>query len=224
MNYQFHFSDVWRNFDVLLLGAWLTVQLVAVAIPLGFIVGLICACLRSVYPKPFAPLVEAYVQIIRNTPFLIQIFLVYFGFPRIGLRLDAYEAGISALVLNLGAYTSEIIRGGLESIPRGQVEGGLALGLRRMHVFWLVALQPALQTIYPGLTSQFIMVILSSSVLSMISAEELTAVTNNLISQTFRTSEFYLVVALIYLGLTLVFSAFFAILGRLLYRNRRSSS
>src|SRR5260221_292883 len=104
MTYELHFSDVWRNFDVLLLGAWLTVQLPTIGILFGFILGLVCAMLRSVYPKLFGPVIEAYVQVIRNTPFLIQIFLVYFGFPRIGIRLDAYEAAISALVLNLGAY------------------------------------------------------------------------------------------------------------------------
>jgi polar amino acid transport system permease protein len=224
MSYELHFSDVWRNFDVLLRGAWLTVQLATIAILLGFIIGVVCAMLRSVYPKLFVPVIEAYVQIIRNTPFLIQIVLVYFGFPRIGIRLDAYEAAVSALVLNVGAYASEIIRGGVESIPRGQIESGLALGLRRIQIFWLVVLQPALQTIYPALTSQFVLVMLSSSVLSVISAEELTAVSNNLISQTFRTTEVYLVVALIYLVLTLSFSGFFAILGRLLYRNQRSSS
>ena len=224
MIYELHFSDVWRHFDVLLLGAWLTVRLAATAMLFGFVVGVVCACLRSVYPKLFVPVIEAYVQIIRNTPFLIQIFLVYFGFPRIGIRLDANEAAISALVVNVGAYASEIIRGGVESISRGQIESGLALGLRRIQVFWLIILQPALQTVYPALTSQFILVMLSSSVLSVISAEELTAVANNLISQTFRTTEVYLIVALIYLVLTLSFSAFFALLGRLLYRSRRSSA
>ena len=119
------------------------------------------------------------------------------------------------MVGNLGAYATEIIRAGIESIPRGQIEAGLALNLKRHQVFRYVILKPALKAIYPALTSQFILLMLSSAVVSVISADDLTSVAANLQSQTFRSFEIYIVVAVIYLVLTLLFSALF----RAVYRS-----
>src|SRR5262245_35173887 len=201
MIYELQFHEVWQNLDNLLWGAWLTVRLSAISMALGLIAGIICAFLRTTYPKIFKAIIEAYVEIIRNTPFLVQIFLVYFGLPAIGIKLDANRAAIVAMVLNFAAYASEIVRAGIESISRGQIEAGLALGLHKVQVFWLIVLRPALQAVYPAMTSQFMLLMLTSSVLSVISAEELTAVANNIASQTFRNIEVYIVIAVFYLGL-----------------------
>jgi polar amino acid transport system permease protein len=119
------------------------------------------------------------------------------------------------MVVNLGAYATEIIRAGIESIPRGQIEAGLALDLKRHQIFRFVILKPALRAVYPALTSQFILLMLSSSVVSAISADDLTSVAANLQSQTFRSFEIYIVVAVIYLVLALLFSALF----RTIYRH-----
>jgi polar amino acid transport system permease protein len=220
MIYELQFHEVWQNLDILLWGAWLTVRLSAISMALGLIAGIACAFLRTTYPRIFKGIIEAYVEIIRNTPFLVQIFLVYFGLPAIGIRLDANSAAIVAMVLNFAAYASEIVRAGIESISRGQIEAGYSLGLHRVQVFWLIVLRPALQAVYPAMTSQFMLLMLTSSVLSVISAEELTAVANNIASQTFRNIEVYIVIAVIYLGLSLVFSVIFALFGRFVLGTR----
>ena len=154
-------------------------------------------------------MINAYIELIRNTPFLVQLFFFFFALPAIGLRWSPYTAALVAMVVNLGAYATEIIRAGIESIPKGQIEAGLALSLKPHQVFRLIILKPALRAIFPALTSQFILLMLSSAVVSVISADDLTSVAANLQSQTFRSFEIYIVVTLIYLALALAFSALF---------------
>jgi len=127
------------------------------------------------------------------------------------------------MVINLGAYATEIIRAGIEAIPKGQVEAGLALNLKAHQVFRYIVLKPALKAIYPALTSQFILLMLSSAVVSAISADDLTSVAANLQSQTFRSFEIYIVVAAIYLALALAFSVLFRVIYQhtLNYPDRR---
>lgn len=127
------------------------------------------------------------------------------------------------MVVNLGAYATEIIRAGIEAIPKGQIEAGLALNLKRWEIFRFVILKPALKTIYPALTSQFILLMLSSAVVSVISADDLTSVAANIQSETFRSFEVYIVVAAIYLLLSLAFNALFKLVYQacLNYPDRR---
>lgn len=110
---------------------------------------------------------------IRNTPFLVQIFFIFFGLPAAGISMSPNTAALVALVVNVGAYGTEIIRTGIESIPRGQIEAGRALGLSPVQIFRHVVMIPALRNIYPSLTSQFIYLMLTSSVVSIISANDL---------------------------------------------------
>ncbi len=206
MNYVFQFNIVWEHFPELLDGAWLTIQLsaeamVARALPRHHL------RLRPVGGAEAGALavIQAYVELIRNTPFLVQIFIIYFSLPVIGLRLTANSAALLAMTVNLGAYASEIIRAGIEAIPRGQVEAARALGLKRLQIFRFVIIFPALKTVYPALSSQFILLMLSSSVVSTISAVELTAITNSLQSTTFRSFEFYFVATGLYFVMALGF-------------------
>ncbi|WP_372396310.1 amino acid ABC transporter permease [Azospirillum sp. HJ39] len=217
MTYDFQFDAVFASWDYLLDGAWLTVRLSLSAMVIGLAVAILCALGKTSGPKPVRWLINAYIEIIRNTPFLVQIFLIFFGLPTVGLRLSPDVAALIAMVVNVGAYATEIIRAGIESIHKGQVEAGLALGLRPLQVFRHVVLKPALRTVYPALTSQFILLMLSSSVVSAISADELTSVANNIQSQTFRSFEIYIVVTLIYLVLAMLFSALFAGIYRLAF-------
>ncbi len=217
MTYDFQFDAVFASWDYLLDGAWLTVRLSLSAMVIGLAVAILCALGKTSGPKPVRWLINAYIEIIRNTPFLVQIFLIFFGLPTVGLRLSPDVAALIAMVVNVGAYATEIIRAGIESIHKGQVEAGLALGLRPLQVFRYVVLKPALRTVYPALTSQFILLMLSSSVVSAISADELTSVANNIQSQTFRSFEIYIVVTLIYLVLSMLFSALFAGIYRLAF-------
>jgi polar amino acid transport system permease protein len=216
--YEFQFADVWRNFGALMWGAWLTVRLSGLSMILGLALAIACNAWRALNPRIAAPVVDFYVELIRNTPFLVQVFLVFFGLPSAGIKLGANQAAIIAMVLNVGAYASEIVRAGIDSIAAGQVDAGLALGLRRHQIFRLIILLPAVQAVYPSLTSQFLLLMLTSSVLSVISAEELTAIADNIASQSFRNIEVYIVVAGIYLFLSLAFAAVFALAGRLLFR------
>jgi polar amino acid transport system permease protein len=223
VNYQFQFADVLAAWPLLLQGTWITIQLSMTAMLLGLLVAVVCAWIKTGGPQPLRWVVNAYIEVIRNTPFLVQLFFFFFALPSLGLRWSAHTAALTAMVVNLGAYATEIIRAGIESIPKGQVEAGLALNLKRHQIFRFVILKPALKAIYPALTSQFILLMLSSAVVSAISADDLTSVAANLQSQTFRSFEIYIVVTLIYLGLAMAFSALFRLIyQRLLnYPDRR---
>jgi polar amino acid transport system permease protein len=185
----------------------LTIQLSASAMALGLCLAILCTYGKSAGPRPVRAALGCYIELIRNTPFLVQIFIIYFSLPAIGLRLTANSAALLAMVVNLGAYASEILRAGIEAIPRGQIEAARALGLKRLQIFHLVIIFPALKTVYPALASQFILLMLSSSIVSTISAVELTAITNSLQSTTFRAFEFYFVATGLYLAMALGFRA-----------------
>jgi polar amino acid transport system permease protein len=207
VNYVFQFNVVWEHFPELLNGALLTIQLSATAMALGLCLAVLCAYGKSAGPRPVRALIGAYVELIRNTPFLVQIFIFYFSLPVIGLHLTANTAALLAMTVNLGAYASEIVRSGIEAILHGQVEAARALGLKRLQIFRFVIIFPALKTVYPALASQFILLMLSSSVVSTISAVELTAITSSLQSTTFRSFEFYFVATGLYLAMALGFRA-----------------
>src|SRR5450432_9721 len=214
MTYSFQFGDVFAAWPLLLKGTWSTIELSVLAIFIGLIVAVLCAWGKTAGPRPLCWLINAYVELIRNTPFLVQLFFFFFALPSLGLRWSSHTAALVAMVVNLGAYATEIIRAGIEAIPKGQIEAGLALNLKAHEIFRFVVLKPALKAIYPALTSQFILLMLSSSVVSVISADDLTSVASNLQSQTFRSFEIYIVVALIYLALSLSFSTLFRVVYR----------
>jgi polar amino acid transport system permease protein len=207
VHYAFHFNVVWDHWRELVEGAWLTIQLSGLAIVLGLAVATLCAYGKAAGPRPVRVAITAYVEVIRNTPFLVQIFIVYFSLPSLGIRVGANEAALAAMVVNLGAYATEILRSGIESIPHSQVDAGRALGFTRLQVFRYVVLFPALKVVFPALASQFILLMLASSIVSSISAVELTAVTNSLQSTTFRPFEFYFVTTALYLAIALGFRA-----------------
>lgn len=210
MHYTFHFNVVWEHWRELAAGAGLTIRLSALAMAIGLAVATVCAYAKAAGPSPVRWAVAAYVEAIRNTPFLVQIFIVYFSLPTLGIHVDANDAALAAMVVNFGAYGTEILRAGIESIPHGQVDAARALGLSRLQTFVHVMLFPAVRTVFPALSSQFILLMLASSVVSTISAVELTAVTNSLQSTTFRPFEFYFVSTAIYLAMSLGFQAIFA--------------
>lgn len=218
MSYQFDFGAVLHYWDLLLNGVWLTVRLSAIATVLGLIVGIAGALGRRSRVAPLRWIAGAYVELVRNTPFLVQLFFIFFGLPSIGLKLDAEQAALIAMVFNLGAYATEIVRAGLDATTKGQIEAGLSLGLSRWLVFRHVILIPALAKVYPALTSQFIIVMLGSSVVSQISAEELTFAAGFIQSRNFRNFEVYFVVTLLYLALAIGFRQIFALIGARAFR------
>ncbi len=216
--YSFNFAPVFASMDKLLVGALQTIQLSCVAMVLGLIVSIICAVGKTSGSKPVRFVIDAYIEVIRNTPFLVQIFFIFFGLPSAGLRLSPNSAALLALVVNFGAYGTEIIRAGIESIHKGQVEAGTALGLSKLQVFRYVIMKPALRTVYPSLTSQFIYLMLTSSVVSVISANELAAAGNDLQSATFASFEVYIVITVMYLVMSIGFSAIFSLIEKVTFK------
>ena len=214
MSYDFQFAAVWAARDELAWGALLTLELSAVSMVLSLIIAVLGAFGRTAGPAPLRAAIAAYVEAVRNTPFLVQVFLIFFGLPAIGVRLDANTGALIAMVLNGSAYTIEIVRAGIEAVGHGQVEAAGALGLHRFQVFRLVVLPQALRTIFAPLASQFILLMLNSSVVSVISADELMAAAQDVQSRTFRSFETYIVVTIIYLALASLFSAVFNGLNR----------
>ena len=217
MDYVFQFGVVWRDIDTLLLGAWLTMRLSALAMVFGLLVGVAGALARTSRSRALRAAGHAYVEAIRNTPFLVQVLLVYLGLPSIGIRLKPDHAALLAMVINLGAYTTEIVRAGIKAVPPGQIQAGIALGLSRWQLFRFVVCLPALRAVFPALGSQFILVMLASSVVSVISAEELTAVADTIVARNFRSFEVYLIVTGLYLAMCLAFQAAFAAVHRALF-------
>ncbi len=221
MSYKFDFAfmaDRWPDFVA---GAWLTVQLTVLSIALGFALGTVCALAR-VYGGPvLRRLVGAYVEAIRNTPLLIQIFIVYFGLSSLGLKLSADVSAVIALTVNMGAYSTEIMRAGIQSIQRTQLEAADCLGLTRLQTILHVVLLPAMERVYPALSSQFVLLMLASSITSQISVEELTAVANNVQSDTYRSFEVYVVVAIVYLVLSALYRFAFWAIGLGLFERKR---
>lgn len=212
MDYRFRFDLVLGSLPDLLVGAWLTVQLSVIAMVIGIVVAVACAIARMTGPAPVKWAIGAYVEVIRNTPFLVQIFIVFFGLPSIGIRFDPNTSALVAMVLNVSAYVTEILRAGIDSIPKGQSEAGAALGLTPLQVFRYVILKPAMKSVYPALTSQYVLLMLQSSVISAISAEELTAIANDVASRTFASFEVYIIVTGIYFVMGMAFSAVFRLL------------
>lgn len=207
MDYSFDFSVVWQNMGALLAGAWLTLKISVLAIAFGLIIGIIGAMFRTSGNKVLNGIALAYVEVIRNTPYLIQLLFIFFGLPNLGIKLSAEQAAILSLAVNFGAYSTEIVRAGVESIPKGQIEAGLAIGFKKLSVFRYIILPPALANIYSALVGQVILAVLFTSVVSQIAAEDLTYAGDFLNSRTFRSFEIYFTIALIYLALVWLIKA-----------------
>jgi len=210
MNYKLDFTPVLEGLPNLLAACLGTFVLALSGMALAIVIGIGGVILRDSRFAPARWLVKAFVEVIRNTPFLVQIFFIYFALPLAGLRLDPTPTAIIALGINGGAYAIEIIRGGVQSISKGQIEAGLALGLHKAQVFRLIVLKPALRAIFPSLTSQFVLLTLTTSVASAISAYELTSVAQRIESDSFRSFEVYGTITLFYLVISWVMMRFFS--------------
>lgn len=214
MTYHFQFRDVLAYWPSLIDGVAMTLMLSLVGMAGGVLVGILGATAQLYGPRPLPLLAAAYVEAIRNTPLLVQLFIVFFGLSQIGLRLDAPVAAIVTLIVNVGAYATEIVRAGLQAIPRTQVEAGHALGLSGYQVFRHVVLVPALKMMFPMLASQFTLLLLATSVVSLISVEDLFHAASIIQSRTFRDFEVYTVIGLVYLALALCCRGGFALIYR----------
>jgi len=221
MVYQFDFSFIWDQWPRLLQGLWLTLAMSALSTGLGFLLGTGLAIVNSYGRGPVRTAARVYIEVVRNTPLLVQVFLLYFGLSSIGVRIPVFATAVIALSFNIAAYSAEIIRAGIESIAAGQIEAAECLGMSRAQVIFHIVLQPALERVYPALTSQYVLLMLASSITSQISAEELTGAGNLVQSETFRSFEVYGIVAVCYISLSIVVRFALSGFGWLAFPRRR---
>ncbi|MEQ1951430.1 amino acid ABC transporter permease [Mesorhizobium sp. CN2-181] len=210
MSYNFKFGALLRYQDEIVQGVLLTLQLSIVTMICGLVIGLLVAAAAGSPHKALRVPARIYVEAIRNTPLLVQLFIVFFGFPSIGIKLDANTAALIALSINMGAYGAEILRAGFESVRRSQIEAGRSLGLTAGQTFRHVVLFQAVKAIYPALASQFVLIMLATCVVSSIGVTELFHQAAFIDSRTYRSFEAYTLITLAYLVLTLGFRAFFS--------------
>ncbi len=204
MRFALNFSDLIPYWDVLAAGIAFTIVLTAVSTVAGVALGTACAWTRTFGPGWLGGLSRAYIELIRNTPFIVQLFFIFFGLPALGVKLNETTAAFLAMVINLGAYSAEIIRAGIQAVPKGHIEAGDSLAMSRLEIFRYIVLKQAFQKVYPALSSQIIIVMLGSSVVSQISAEDLTYAANFVQSRNFRAFEVYVAAAAIYLLLAII--------------------
>lgn len=213
-----NFLPLWRYQNQLIDGAIVTLELTVIAACAGLVIGIAGAVALRGRVATLRWLVRSYIELFRNTPSLIQIFIVFFVLPNVGLKLPAFEAAACALSLYFGAYSVEIIRSGLDSIPTSQVEAAQCLGLTRWQVFRHIVLPPALRNAYPAMTSQFVLLLLGTSLASQVAADELFHVAGFIESRTYRSFEVYAVICAIYFAMVISFKLVFAAVGALAFR------
>lgn len=203
MSVKLDFMPVLQEWPMLLEGVAWTIGLTTVASIFGLAIGVLFAWARSHGSHWLQFLVGTYVEFIRNTPFIVQLFFIYFGLPAMGLRLSPEVAAVLAMIINLSAYATEIVRAGIVSTPKGQIEAAQSLALNRWQLFLHVILPPALIKVWPAMTSQMIIVMLGSAVCGQISVPELSFSSNMIHSRNFRAFEASIIATLIYLSLAI---------------------
>ncbi|MER1966293.1 amino acid ABC transporter permease [Castellaniella sp. GW247-6E4] len=220
MNYSFDFASLLPHWHAFLGGLWLTTQLSFSTTILGFVFGTLLAIGLDTRGWVAVPC-RIYVELIRNTPLLVQLFVVFFVFPSLGWKISAMSAAVIALGVNLAAYASEVIRAGIQSVHHGQIEAAECLGLNKAQIYWHVILMPAIEKVYPALCGQFVLLMLASSLTSQISVNELTGIAGQIQSETFRSFETYTVIAGLYLLLAFSMRLGLWLLGMLIFTRRR---
>ena len=216
------FGAVLSEWPALLRGAAFTLGLTAVSAVLGVGLGVACGWARALGPPWLRGIVGVYVELIRNTPFIVQLFFIFFGLPSLGVKLTPELASVIAMVVNLGAYAAEIARAGIEGTPRGQLEAARSLALTEWQVVTRVVLPPALARVWPAMTSQIVIVMLGSAVCGQIAAQELSYAANLIQSRNFRAFEAFIVATALYLLMSMAVRALLNWAGpRFIFGGRR---
>lgn len=224
MAYQFDFGAVFSYSGQLAQGVGFTLALTAAGAVAGGAIGVAGGVCRAWRIAPFNGLFKVYVEAIRNTPFLVQLMFVFFGLPSLGVQINEWQASVLTVVVNLGAYITEIVRAGIQETPRGQLEAASALAMSRWAIFRHAVLRPALQKVWPALSSQIVIVMLGTSVVSQIAAQDLTFAANFIQSRNFRAFETYLIVTALYFVLALLLRQLLAWVGQRFVVVRRAAA
>ena len=200
MSYQW--LTLWGYVPDFLRAAWLTLQVTLLAFCLSLALGLVTALAGASRLGLLRAAASAYIELIRNTPVLLQIFIVFFGLPSLGINLNAYTAGVIALGVNVGAYLAEVFRAGIQSVPRGQLEAASILGLERSQIFIEIVLPQAARAVYPAIVNNLIQLLLGTSLLSAIALPELTGTATVINSRTLLYLQTFTVTLIVYLVLS----------------------
>ncbi|WP_296096454.1 amino acid ABC transporter permease [Dialister sp.] len=202
-----NFELIEHALPMLLVGAGVTIEITAVSVAIGFLIGLFVGIARICQVKILRIIATIYADCIRGTPLLVQIFLIYFALPIVtGQRVEPFVAAVAACGINSGAYVSEIFRAGIQAIDVGQMEAGRSLGLSWWQTMYYVILPQAVRNILPPLGNEFIAMLKDSSLVSVIGFEELTRRGQLIIAQTYGSFEIWTTVAILYLIMTLAIS------------------
>ncbi len=223
MAVDLNLSIITDNLPLLLKGAGVTLEITALAVGLGLLIGMFVGVARLANNRLIRGLAAVYVDCIRGTPLLVQIFIVYFALPQlIGPRIDPFMAAVGACSINSGAYVAEIFRAGIQSIDKGQMEASRALGLSWFKAMRFVIMPQAFKRIIPPLGNEFIAMLKDSSLVSVIGFEELTRTGQLIISRTYASFEIWTAVAIIYLVMTIAISRLVALLEKRFNKGRKN--
>lgn len=209
MQYIFHFSDILPYKAQLIIALLVTIKLACAAIIGTLVASVLLLWWLEYGGKWVKRIIRAYIEAIRNTPILVQLFLVFYGAPLIGIRFDSFTAALIGLIINASAYTTEILRGGLKVTGLGQSDAANTLGLPPFFSYLVILLPQSLRAVFPALTNQMVVLMLNTSVCSFIALEELTGQSMTIASDTYRMFEVYFMMAITYLLITLVLVGLF---------------
>jgi len=221
MNYEFDFGVVFEQWPLVLEGILVTLRLAFFSTIFGFLLGTLCAVGRTGGPKWLQVVIGVYVEIIRNTPLIIQAYFIIFGLSSVGVRWPIEVGATFALVVNIGAYTTEIMRAGIESIKKTQIEAAECLGLGRLKIYLSIVVRQAMERVYPALTGQYVLLMLVTSVFSAVGVEELFGIANRIQSETYRNFEVFVLLGIAYLALSMLVRFVFFLLNLVLFPRRR---
>ena len=214
----FYFGDLLPYVPVLLRALWVSVYVTVIAMLVGSFLGVFVYLGKVSSSRVLSTISSAYIEVVRNTPLLVQLYLIYFGLGQVGINLNPLWATLVGMTMNNSAYTAEIFRAGFQSVPAGLREAGSALGMSTRQTFRHVVFKPAIRSVFPALTNQFIILFLFSSVASVISLEELTSILMNLNSQTLRTLEVFTYGGILYYGTSALIAASSRLAEKALFR------
>ena len=202
--WQLVLSSFW---PMLLAGVTVTIPLALVSFAIGLVLAIAAALMRISGNRVLSGLARAYISVIRGTPLLVQIFVVYYGLPQIDVRLDAWPAAVIALSLNVGGYAAEVIRAAILSVPKGQWEAAFTVGLPRATALRRIILPQAARVSVPPLSNTFISLVKDTSLASTILVTELFRVTQQIAAASYQVMVVYLTAALVYWVICLVLSS-----------------
>lgn len=195
---SFYFGDILPYLPLMLEALWVSIYVTFISFVVGSVLGVLLSLAKTGPSSVVRAVASSYIEVMRNTPLLVQLYLIYFGLGQVGVQLNPLWSALIGMTLNNSAYTAEIFRAGFASVPVGLREAGTALALSKYQLFRYVVFKVGLRGIIPSLTNQLIILFLYSSVASVISLEELTAILLNLNSQTLRTVEVFTFGAVLY--------------------------